>query len=166
MCCHFLLQGIFPTQGSNPHLLYSLHWQMLTWNQEISQEELHTSCRRNLPISQKQISGGGGLVAKLCPTLATPWTVARQAPLSMGFFRQEYWSGLPFPFPGDLFNPGIEYESPALQADSLPTELRGKPQEQIGSPQIRRAGRVLQAKFCDCLMRFTFQFEKCLIEYK
>ena len=44
--------------------------------------------------------GGGGLVAKSCPTLVTPWTVARQAPLSMGFSRQEYWSGLPFPSPG------------------------------------------------------------------
>ena len=43
--------------------------------------------------------GGGGLVGKSCPTLATPWTVARQAPLSMGFSRQEYWSGLPFPSP-------------------------------------------------------------------
>ena len=67
--------------------------------------------------------GGGGLVAKLCPTLATPWTIAHQAPLSMGFSRQEYWSGLPFPSPGDLPNPGIEPRSPALQADSLPTEL-------------------------------------------
>ena len=57
----------------------------------------------------------------------TPWTVARQAPLSMGFSRQEYWSGLPFPSPGDLPNPGIEPGCPALQADSLPTELRGKP---------------------------------------
>ena len=46
--------------------------------------------------------GGGGFVAKSCPTLATPWTVACQAPLSMGFSRQEYWSGLPFPSPGDL----------------------------------------------------------------
>ena len=45
---------------------------------------------------------GGGLVAKSCPTLVTPWAVARQAPLSMGFSRQEYWSGLPFPTPGDL----------------------------------------------------------------
>ena len=43
-----------------------------------------------------------------------PWTVAHQVPLSMGFFRQEYWSGLPFPFPGDLPNPGIEAGSPAL----------------------------------------------------
>ena len=45
--------------------------------------------------------------------LATPWTVAYQAPLSMGFSRQEYWSGLPFPFPGDLPNPGFELRSPA-----------------------------------------------------
>ena len=52
--------------------------------------------------------GGGGLVAKLCSTLATPWTVARQAPLSMGFSRQEYWSILPFLSPGDLPDPGIE----------------------------------------------------------
>ena len=54
---------------------------------------------------------------------ATPWTVAREAPLSMGFSRQEYWSGLPFPSPGDVPNPGIEPGSPALQADSLPSEL-------------------------------------------
>ena len=65
---------------------------------------------------------GGGLVAKSCLTLVTPWTVAHQAPLSMGFSRQEYWSGLPFPSPGDLPDPGIEPRSPALQADSLPTE--------------------------------------------
>ena len=66
---------------------------------------------------------GRGLVAKSCLTLATPGTVARQAPLSMGFSRQEYWSGLPFPSAGDLPNPGIEPRSPALQADSLLTEL-------------------------------------------
>ena len=69
----------------------------------------------------------GGLVAKLCTTIVTPSTVACQVPLSLGFSRQEYWSGLPFPSPGDLPNPGIELRSPALQADSLPTELRGKP---------------------------------------
>ena len=50
----------------------------------------------------------------------TPWTVARQAPLSMGFSRQEHWSGLPCPRPGDLPNPGMEPGSPALQVDSLP----------------------------------------------
>ena len=58
---------------------------------------------------------------------ATPWTVACQAPLSMGFSRQEYWSGLPFPSPGDLPNPGIEPGSPALQADALSSEPPGKP---------------------------------------
>ena len=62
---------------------------------------------------------GCGLVAKLCPTLVNPWTVAGQAPLSMGFSRKEYWSVLPFPSPGDLLNPGIEPGSPALQADSF-----------------------------------------------
>ena len=50
-----------------------------------------------------------------------------QAPLSRRFSRQGYWSGLSFPFPGDLPNPGIEPGSPALQADSLPSELQGKP---------------------------------------
>ena len=61
---------------------------------------------------------------------ATPWTVARQAPPSMGFSRQEYWSGLPFPFPGDLPDLGIEPRSPvapALQADSLPLSHQGSP---------------------------------------
>ena len=62
---------------------------------------------------------GGGLVARSCPTLVTPWTVACQAPLSMGFSRHVYWNGLPFPFPGDLRNPGIEPGSPPFQADSL-----------------------------------------------
>ena len=51
---------------------------------------------------------------------ATPWTAAYQAPPSMGFSRQEYWSGMPFPSPGDLPNPGIEPGSPALQGASLP----------------------------------------------
>ena len=58
---------------------------------------------------------------------ATAWTVAQQAPLSMVFSRQAYWSDLPFPPPGDLPDLGIEPRSPALQADSLPTELPGKP---------------------------------------
>ena len=54
-------------------------------------------------------------------------TVAHQAPLSVGFSRQEYWNGLPCPHPGDLPSPGIEPASPALQVDSLPTEPPGKP---------------------------------------
>ena len=56
---------------------------------------------------------------------ATPWTVTCQAPPSMGFLRQDYWSGLPFSSPGDLPDVGIEPRSPALQADSLPSEARG-----------------------------------------
>ena len=56
---------------------------------------------------------------------ATPWTVAHQAPLSMGFSRQEYWSGLPFPSPGDLPDPGIERRSPALRAYALISEPPG-----------------------------------------
>ena len=68
-----------------------------------------------------------GLVANSCPTFETPWTVACQALLRVGFSRQEYWSGLPFPSPGDLPDPGIRPGSPVLQAHSLPTELWGKP---------------------------------------
>ena len=57
---------------------------------------------------------------------ATPWTVACQAPLSIGFSRQQSWSWLPFPSPGDLPNPGIKPKSPALQADTLSSEPPGK----------------------------------------
>ena len=65
-------------------------------------------------------------------------TVALQAPLSMDFFRQEYWSGLPFPSPGDLPHPGIDPRSPALQADALLTELLGF-RDQSNTGWVRRA---------------------------
>ena len=58
---------------------------------------------------------------------ATPWTIAYQGPLSTGFSRQEYWSGLQFPSPGNLPNQGIEPGSPSFQADALPSEPPGKP---------------------------------------
>ena len=74
----------------------------------------------------KQIPHGGDLVAKSCLTLVTLWIVACQAPLSMGFSRQECWSELPFPSPGDLPDPGIESRSAALQAHSFPTKLQRK----------------------------------------
>ena len=70
---------------------------------------------------------GCGLVTQLCPPFVAPWTAARQAPLSKGFSRQEYWSGLPFPPPGDLPNPGIEPVSPALAGRFFITEPAGKP---------------------------------------
>ena len=62
-------------------------------------------------------------VKSLSRLFVTPWTVAYQAPPSMGFSRQECWSGLPFPSPGDLPDPGIEPGFPALQVDALPSEL-------------------------------------------
>ena len=68
---------------------------------------------------------------------ATPWTVAYQVPLSMGFSRQEYWSGLPFPSPGDLSNPGIGPGSPALQTDALPSEPPEKPLPTILQSKIK-----------------------------
>ena len=62
-------------------------------------------------------------------------TVACQASLSMGFSRQEYWNGLPFPSPGDHPDPGIKLGQPTLQADALPSEPPGKPQRWVGSDQ-------------------------------
>ena len=58
---------------------------------------------------------------------AFPWAITHQAPLSMGFPRQEYWSGLPFPSPGDLPDPGIKPSSPALAGGLFTTELTGRP---------------------------------------
>ena len=67
---------------------------------------------------------------------ATPWTVAHQTVLSMGFSRQEYWSGLLCPPPRDLPNPGIEPKSPVSQADSLPTEPIGKRPEKVSDSSL------------------------------
>ena len=101
-CC-YLLQEIFPTQGWNPHLSYLLHWQSFT---------------SSAPESE---------VAQSCLTLCDPVDCRHQAPPSMGFSRQEYWSGLPFPSPGNLPDPGIELRSPTLQSDALTSEPPGKP---------------------------------------
>ena len=67
------------------------------------------------------------LDASVVSNSATPWSVAHQTPLSTRFSRQEYWSGLPFPPPGDLSDPGIEPVSPALQVDSLLQSHQGSP---------------------------------------
>ena len=74
---------------------------------------------------------------------ATPWTVAYQAPLSMGFSRQEYWSGLPFPSPGDLPDPGNKPVFPTLEADTLTSEPPGKPYITSGDDK----GKIPQQKF-------------------
>ena len=76
----------------------------------------------------------------------TPWTVARQAPLSVGFPRQEYWSGLPCRLPGDLPNPGIKPRSPALHVDSLPSEPPGKPNLKAGLIQNLNPGPHTRSK--------------------
>ena len=79
-----------------------------------------------MPLTQ-DLHKVGGLDAKSCPSFVTPWTVASQAPLSMGFIRQRHLSGFPFPSQGDLPDPGIKLRSPALQPNSLPTEPPEKP---------------------------------------
>ena len=74
-----------------------------------------------------KLGGSGSLVAELCLTLVTLWTVAYQVPLSIGFSRQKYWSGLLFPSPGDLSKPVIEPGPPALQADLYHLSHQGSP---------------------------------------
>ena len=81
----------------------------------------------------------------------TPWTEARQAPLSMEFSRLEYWSGLPFPSAGDLPDPGIESQSPLLQADSLLSDPPGKPHGR-GLIQTRWTIRHSVDEFCFCVV--------------
>ena len=91
-------------------------------------------------------------VAQSC-LFATPWTVAHQAPLSMEFSRQEYCSGLPFPSPGDLSNPGIKPGSPALQADSVPSEPPGKPH--FVSPLLKSLQNSFPFPFRGCKIPLT-----------
>ena len=79
--------------------------------------DLHLTSDKGFLVSTGSLDSSG-LVTKSCQTLTTPWTLAHQAPLSMGCPRQEYWSGLPFPSPGDLPDPEIEPLSPALQVIS------------------------------------------------
>ena len=102
------------------------NYKVKSKNRGKGNEHLDASCKV-LHILQIAVAAICCLVTESYPTLATPWTVAHQAPLSMGFSRQEYWSGLPFSSPGDLSNPGIEPGSPTLQADALLSEPPGNP---------------------------------------
>ena len=133
--CHALLQGIFLTQRLNPGLPHC-GWILDIWvtrEARVSGTAVkipwkHMICKTlhkyMLVLWCVHLTGGGGsLVTKSCPSLVTMWTVALQAPPSMGFSRQEYWSGLTFPSPGDIPDPGIEPRSPTLWEDSLPSEL-------------------------------------------
>ena len=119
-------QGIFPTQTLNWNLL---HWQA-----------------GSLPLAPPYFPWKKVKVKSLgyVQLFTTPWTVAYQAPLSMGFSRQECQSGLPFPSPGDLPHSGIELRSPTLPADALPSEPPGKP---LGGNKHLRSGFMVSA--CD-----------------
>ena len=90
-----------------------------------------------------------------------PWTVAYQAPQSMVFSRQEYWSGFPFPSPGDLPNPGIKPGSPALQADALPSEPPRKPKTK--SRDLPKTSHELQVELVLCLGDTGFKQSSCLL---
>ena len=94
--CHALLHGIFPMQGLDLSLLRLLHWQAGS----LPGKPVNCHVRQSLSCVQ---------------LFATPWTVACWAPLSKGLSSQEYWSGLPFPSPGDLSDPGIEPRSPTMR---------------------------------------------------
>ena len=85
------------------------------------------------------------LFTQLCPTLRPHGLWPRQAPLFTGFFRQEYWSGLPCPPPGDLSNPGIEPRSPTLWVDSSPSEPPGKPKN-IGMVSLSLLQGIFQPR--------------------
>ena len=113
-------KGVFQTQGSNPGLL---HCRQILY---------HLSHQRSPKV-------GGVLVAQSCLTLCVTRPVIHQVPLFMGFFRQEYWSGSPFPSQGDLPDPGVEPGSPTLQADPLP----GSPTLQADPLPSERPGKLI-----------------------
>ena len=101
----------------------------------------------------------------------TPWALAYQAPLSMEFSRPEYWSGLPFPPPGDFPTLGIEPGSPAVQADSLQSEPPGKPRHKLNPSSYHlQASRVVSSEgqavwiwFCHCVSLGRYPSTGCVI---
>ena len=99
------------------------------------------------------------LVAQWCPTLWDPMDcVARQAPLSMGFPRQKYWNGLPFPSPGDLPDPGIELVSPALAGGFFTTEPPGKPTVLLYSAFFHLRAFSLNIKYSQAILRYAWNW--------
>ena len=99
---------------------------------------------------------------------ATPWTTAYQAPLSMEFSRQQYWSGLPFPSPGDLPKPGIEPGSPALQTDTLPSEPPTGPQRKGKNQSEKIYENIISKNFLKSVKMYQAMDKmcnKCQIKY-
>ena len=124
-------------------------------------------------MSFSSLNNSMGLLTLLCEVkllshvwlLATPWTVAYQAPPSMGFSRQEYWSGLPFASPGDLPDPGIEPRSPTLQADTLTSEPPGKPEQDIWCPTKMTPHNLWTFHFLPPSILFLFSPQLHFIPY-
>ena len=112
--------------GQNKHIINNTN-VLLFFNFHLLVFQTLTSkmCTESFPKGRKAVSEVNLL--RCVRLFVIPWTVAYQAPPSMGFSRQGYWSGLPFPSPGDLPDPGIKPRSPALQADALPSVPPGKP---------------------------------------
>ena len=131
------------TAGIQPNSAPLIRTQSLSQSMDT---RLHTSkyvfyCKT--PKGKGKGKGKGKSLSHVRP-FATPWTVAHQAPPSTGFSRQEYWSGLPFPPPGDLPNPGTEPRSLSLQADALTSEPPGKPCKAPSVvPKIKENGQLL-----------------------
>ena len=101
-----------------------LAWE-IPWTEEPGRPQLQRVGHNLATKQQQQICWMMKVKVKSLsrvPLFATPWTVAYQSPLSMGFFRQEYWSGLPFPSPGDLSSPGIEPGFPSIGGSALTSE--------------------------------------------
>ena len=118
--CHYSRQTFLSVCFSN----YRIHSRFLPL--KLKQQEIQITI--SICFSPLVINTCRCLIVKSCPvSFATPWTVACQAPFSIGFPRQVYWSGLPFLSPGDLPNPGIKLVSPAVQSDSLPLSHLGRP---------------------------------------
>ena len=126
MGCHFLLQRIFPTQGSNLHLLHVLHWQA----DSLAPGKPLFASRSVLDLCAQSL--------QFYPTLCDPVDCSHQAPLPMGFFWQ-YWSGLSSPPPGNLPNPGTEPASPALHVDSSPLSHWGSHSRCIARHKCQQA---------------------------
>ena len=122
--------------------------ELAVWDQQ-TQTNLHRMDKQQGHITQHSETPTELQVKSLCRVqlFGTPWTVAYQASPSMGFSRQEYLSGLPFPSPGDLPDPGIKPRSPELQADALPSKLPGKPYyiaQDIQYPVINHSGKAYE----------------------
>ena len=158
MGCHFLLQGIFLNQGSNPgllhcrHILYQLSYQrsLIHINTPIRNKKFFKRENRNPESVAGCLFIEAGLTSKMmisnlkseskiaqsCPILCDPMDCSPPGSSIHGIFQVRVWSGLPFPSPGDLPDPRIEPRSPALQADALTSEPLMFPKAQIGRAHV------------------------------